>query len=182
MRTRTIVPIAIITAVVGTLAFAAPASAADTGATPVTVTVAAGGIDITVPVAGPDLPDLTASLLAQDVSFVLGAVEVIDGRAAEDAAWTVGVTVADFATGSTGAAVINRAALNSAYSSTVVSTTAGYTVTPTALTDLTAVDAVVQTGVGAGINQSSWIPTVTVVIPANATAGDYSSVVTHSLL
>jgi len=179
MRNRTIVPIALITAVVGTLAFAAPASAADTGATPITAAVAVGTLDITVPGAGPTLDPLVADLGAQSVPFVLGAVEVIDGRAAVDAAWTVSVAVAEFTI--PGTLEVDLAAPNSAYTSTVVATTPDYTVTPTALTDLSAT-AVVQTGAGSGINQSSWIPTITVVIPANATAGAYSSSVTHSVL
>jgi len=179
MRNRTIVPIALITAVVGTLAFAAPASAVDTGDTPITVAVAAGTLDITVPGAGPTIDPLVADLDAQNVSFVLGAVEVIDSRAALDAAWTVSVTVADFTI--PGALEVDLAAANSAYSSTVVATTPDYVVTPTVLADLSA-PAVVQTGAGTGINQSSWIPTITVVIPANATAGSYSSFVTHSVI
>ena len=179
MRTRTIVPIAIITAVVGTLAFAAPASAATVAETPITVAVAAGSLDITAPGAGPTLEPLVADLDAQNVAFELGAVEVIDGRALVDAAWTVSVTVADFTI--PGTLEVDLAAPNSAYTSTVVATTPDYVVTPTVLANLSAT-AVVQSGAGTGINQSSWIPTITVVIPANATAGAYSSSVTHSVV
>ena len=178
MRNRSIVPIALITAVVGTLAFAAPASAATEAETPITVAVAIGEIGITA-AAGAPIEPLTASLSAQDVDFVLGTVEVIDDRASLDAAWSVTVDVDDFTF--PGALGIDLSADNTAYTSAEIFTTDGYTVVATDLTDLGAV-ATVRTGTGAGINQSSWTPTITVVLPANATAGSYSSSVTHSLI
>ncbi|WP_427018254.1 hypothetical protein ACQCSX_06710 [Pseudarthrobacter sp. P1] len=159
------------------LGIAAPAQADTTGGTPVTVEVSGGPLNISVPATAVNLGTVTASTNAQTVTSRLGQVSVTDDRGST-VGWTATAGVVAF----TGPQDISLAVLgDSSY------TVPAATVTGTAVlapSDLTALNpgGVVQTATGVvGINASSWDPTLTLTIPANALAGTYSSTVTHSV-
>ena len=177
MRNRSIAPIALITAVVGTLAFAAPASAVDSDPTPITVNVA-GEITINAPTTGP--ADVTAvpSLDAQAVEFELDQITVTDERGSAAANWTSSVTVAAFS----GPSAVNLAAAGTSYVTGAVATTVDFVTTEVPVTSLAEAQTTVLTGAGAGVNITSWSPVVTVMLPTNALAGSYGSTVIHSVL
>ncbi|GAA1239946.1 hypothetical protein GCM10009665_33510 [Kitasatospora nipponensis] len=162
---------------VALLAGPVPAFASGSGSTPVTVQIAAGTLDITVPTSSVNLGLVNVSGSPQTVSSQLGTISVTDGRGGT-AGWTVSANAVDF----TGPQNISVSAPgSSSYSSPNASVTGTATVTKSDLAPLYPPGPVqVATGVS-GINSATWNPTISVTLPANALAGTYSSTVTHSV-
>ena len=149
-----------------------PASAAVTGDTTTTFTLAAGTLDIVVPA--------TAALTngssgATSVSGSLGGVTVTDSRG-NVLGWNVSAAATPFTsnTGTTSTAV--------SYSSGTVSKTGIVTTASLGTVALTTTPASVVVGtLVVGNNTASWNPTLTVVLPASSLAGAYTGTVTTSV-
>lgn len=160
----------------GVATFAAPAFAA-TGppaATPVTVEVTGGDLDISAPVGSVDLGSVSGSVTTQTVNHALGAVMVTDLRAG-----ILGWVTSAGSTAFTGAGAIPASAM--AYVPGVATTTGITAVVPTSLISM-ATPGTVQTAVATGDNTATWNPSITVTIPAGAVAGTYNAAITHSVL
>ncbi|WP_424706747.1 hypothetical protein [Kitasatospora acidiphila] len=164
-------------AVVALMTCPVSAFASGSGTTPVTIQIAAGTLDITVPTNSVSLGLVSVSSSPQTVSSQLGAVSVTDGRGGT-AGWTVTASAVDF----TGPQSISVSAPNSSsYTSPTATVTGTAIVTNSNLTPLYPPGPVqVATGVS-GINTATWNPTISVTLPANALAGTYSSTITHSV-
>ncbi|OHV34344.1 hypothetical protein BCD49_23590 [Pseudofrankia sp. EUN1h] len=157
---------------------ALPASAAGSGDTAVTLELTGGTLDITV-------PTLPVSLGIKPVtdssaSGPLGPVTVTDNRSADPAAWAASVSATPLQNGTH--------VLSASYDTGVVSSTgipiSQWTInTPVTLTpNPQQIVTLNPTWPGGGNNTATWDPTITATIPPNATAGTYSSVVTHSVI
>jgi hypothetical protein len=149
-----------------------PAHAADTTTT-FTIT-AAGGLAISAP-GSADLGSVASGTLT--VSDNLGTVTVTDNRGAILGNWTATASSTDFAHDSDSDHDI--AAASAVYATGVVTNT-GLGVSAGAGGSLAA-PVVAAARVGAGNNSSSWDPTVTVTLPAQAVVGTYTATVTHSV-
>ncbi|TPQ17979.1 hypothetical protein [Streptomyces sporangiiformans] len=165
---------------------AAPASAADTGAT---FTVTGDVLGITAPASAP----LGSGAPGTDIAPAagIGTVTVVDGRAVQPAVWTATVTATAFTTPGGGA---SRTIANSNvdyWSGTCTGTggdgggatpvwTGGQADAGAAVDLSTSRTACSLTG-GAGINNASWDPHLIVHVPGNIVAGAYSGTVTHSV-
>ncbi len=160
----------------GVLTFAAPAFAAQAADTPVTVQINGGGLSISAPTTSVPLGPASGSASAQTVTAPLGTVLVTDLRAGT-AGWVATVGSTDF-TGPT--AILAGAVAYTPGAPTVVGIA---TVTPGAVTPLgNAVTTIAQTATAViGVNTASWIPSITVTIPAGAQAGTYHATITHSV-
>jgi hypothetical protein len=162
----------------GVLPLAAPASAATSGTTPVTVTVTTGTLDITVPAGPVSLGTVAASSTAQTVSAQLGNVTVIDSRGGTTG-WTVTANGNDFVGPSSTISV--SAPGSSMYTTPVAAVTGTANVTPSDLNPLYP-PGPVQTATGVvGVNTATWNPTITLHLPANTVAGTYNSTIDHSV-
>jgi hypothetical protein len=175
MRNRAaLISSAFVVTVAGVLALAAPANAAETGDTPVTVEVAVGERAIAVPVAI-DFDPISSTTGAQEIDLELGTVTVTDNIGGT-ADWTVSASAVTFASAEGGALGV------ASYASAASDVVGTATVTPSAVADLT-VGSAVQTATGvSGANTATWNPTITLVIPAGALAGTYESAIVHSFL
>ena len=175
MRTFTRASIALIGAIAltGTTALSASAATDDSNAT---VTVAGGQLSIDVPAA------LALSSTGPGVAAVgsLGTVTVTDDRAST-AGWNTSITVADFTSLVANAPVIPAAAFSYTASAATATGAGAGTVTESG-TVIGGTSALVQTATTAGNNAATWTAEVTLDIPANALAGDYTSVLTHSVI
>jgi hypothetical protein len=163
---------------------ATPALADPTGDTPVTFTVTAGTLDITVPVAA-DLGATAAGGIS--VTGPLGNVRVIDGRAALDSTWAATVTSSSFTTGGATASETIAATTIRYWSGPATATTGNGTFVPgqvaagnSAALGGAAVPAFGHTG-GTGSNTATWVPTLIVNVPLINQAGIYTGTVTHSV-
>lgn len=174
---KSIVAASLIAGAVVALANPLPASADQSGTTPVTISVTSGTIDITVPTGPVSLGAVATSGSAQTVTNTLGNVTVTDSRGGTTG-WVVTASGTDF----TGPQSISVSAPGSSSYNTP-----GATVTGTAIVTASNLDPLyppgpVQTATGvSGINTATWNPTISVTIPANALAGTYSSTITHSV-
>jgi hypothetical protein len=164
-------------AILATIGIAGPASAATDGDTPITFEVTGGALSITVPGGPVSLGTVATSAGSQVVSANLGIVTVTDDRGGTDG-WIV-TAVADDFTGPQSISVSEPGL--SSY------TTPGASIVGVANVGATSLDALyppaavqVATGVD-GINSATWNPTISLTIPADALAGNYSSSVTHSV-
>ena len=156
-----------------TLVPVATATAAGTGDTEATFTLAGGSLDVT-PAAAAALNDGAPG--ASSVSGSLGAVGISDTRGST-AGWVVSAASTTFVDGagstSTGVSYNSGAATSS--TGTVTPTSAG-------ATDITT-EAPVAAGTGAsGNNTASYTPSITVSLPGSALAGDYTGTITTSVL
>lgn len=156
--------------------FAAPA--ANAGETATTFTLTAGALSVSAPVSK-DLASAAAG--AASLSATLGTVTVSDGRGALAGTWSASAASTDFTTG-TGATLRTIAKASVSYLAPLPTTVSG-TVVPatTGLQTLDAAKAVVTAATITGNNVVSWDPTVTVTLPADATAGSYAGTITHSI-
>ncbi|GAX54230.1 hypothetical protein [Streptomyces olivochromogenes] len=177
MRRRQIA-IPLLVGALGVLPLAAPASAAGSGSTPVTVTVTTGTLDITVPAGPVSLGTVPALATAQTVSAQLGNVTVTDSRGGTTG-WVVTANGNDFVGPSSTISV--SAAGSSSYTSPAAAVTGTANVAPSDLNPLYP-PGPVQTATGvAGVNTATWNPTITLNLPANTVAGTYTSTIVHSV-
>jgi hypothetical protein len=153
------------------------ATAATSGDTPVTLEVVNGELSIEVPNGPVDLGSVPVSTSAQTVSAQLGNVVVTDGRGGT-ADWNVTAHGVDF----TGPQNISVSAPGSStYNAPAATTTGTVTVTSHDLSPIYP-PGVVQAATGvSGINTATWNPTISIQVPANTLAGNYSSTITHSV-
>ncbi|WP_331740185.1 WxL domain-containing protein (plasmid) [Streptomyces sp. NBC_01005] len=174
---RSIAAASLVTGLVAALAYPLPASADQSGTTPVTLAVTTGTIDITVPTGPVSLGTVAASSSPQTVSAQLGNVTVTDNRGGTTG-WVVTANGVDF----TGPQSISVSAPgSSSYSTPAATVTGTATVNASNLNPLYP-PGPVQTATGvSGINTAVWNPTISVTIPADALAGTYSSTITHSV-
>lgn len=169
-------------ALIGVAALAASALAmgiqpAGAGDTDVTFTLTAGTLSVAETNAAVDLGTV-GEVVAQTVTGSLGNVTVTDNRGAAIVAWTASVASTDFTNGTTtidGDATVYTTGLVTQDSGTAV----GVPVVTVVGTKTAPVAVVVATG--SGSNQSTWTPTVSVVVPPNATVGTYTATITHSI-
>jgi hypothetical protein len=122
---------------------------------------------------------------ATTLTASLGAVTVVDGRAA-GLAWIATVSSADFTTGSaTSAETIGKASIS--YWSGGTTSTSGLVIrTPGQLTSVQkeslSVPRTAFSALGSLVsNSTSWNPTIVVSIPAKAIVGSYTGTITHSV-
>ncbi len=172
----------VIPALVGAVFLAAvtalPAVAAQTGDTTATFQLTSGTLDITVPTGTVALA--TGAVSAPSLSGQLGAVTVTDLRSADPASWTASVSATPFQNGTH--------TLAASYDTGVVTSTiipiSEFTITTPLTLSTTPQNPVVlnPTWPGGGDNTATWNPTITATIPPTATAGTYTSVVTHSVI
>ncbi|GAB2932074.1 hypothetical protein GCM10027280_19730 [Micromonospora polyrhachis] len=163
---------------------AAPAVAAPTDSTGVTLNVVGAGLDITAP----DAAFLGSALPGTDISASIGTVRVVDQRGAADASWTASVTSTHLETGG-GSPTERILASQIDYWSGEGAEQAGtgnFIPGQLAATDaepldtVTALTAFQHVG-GTGVNQVAWSPRLIVHIPASAVVGTYTGTVTHSV-
>ena len=159
------------------MAAAGPAQADTTGATPITIEVTGGPLNISVPAGPVSLGSVGASTSPQTVTAFLGTVSVTDVRGGT-AGWVVTASAVDF----TGPQNISVSAPGlSSYTTPAASVIGTADVAGSNLNALYP-GGVVQTATGVvGVNAATWNPTISMTIPANALAGTYSSTVTHSV-
>ncbi|MFE4332775.1 hypothetical protein ACFRQM_26155 [Streptomyces sp. NPDC056831] len=159
------------------LAYPLPASADQSGTTPVTLSVTTGTIDITVPTGPVSLGTVAASSSPQTVSAQLGNVTVTDNRGGTTG-WVVTANGVDF----TGPQNISVSAPgSSSYNTPSATVTGTATVNASNLNPLYPPGPVQTATSVSGINTAVWNPTISVTVPADALAGTYSSTITHSV-
>lgn len=163
---------------------AAPAVAAPTDSTVVTLNVVGAGLDISAPEAA----FLGSALPGTDLSGAIGTVRVVDERGAADASWIASVTSTHFETGG-GSPTERILASQIDYWSGPGAEQAGTgNFVPGQLTaadadpldTVTPLTAFSHVG-GTGVNQVAWSPTLIVNIPASVVVGTYTGTVTHSV-
>ncbi|WP_405584761.1 hypothetical protein [Streptomyces sp. NBC_01190] len=175
---RSIAAASLVTGVVTTaLACPLPASAEQSGTTPVTLSVTSGTLDISVPTGPVALGSVGTSATPQTISNQLGNVTVTDSRGGT-AGWVVTANGTDFV----GPQNISVSAPgSSSYTTPAANTTGTVNVTPSNLSPLYP-PGPVQTATGvSGNNTATWNPIISVTIPANALAGTYNASITHSV-
>jgi len=149
-----------------------PASAATSGETTTTFTLEAGTIDVTVQ-GSAALTNGSSGQLT--VSGQLGVVNVTDNRGGT-VGWITSAASTAFSNGS------GSSSTGVSYNSGSVSKTGTVTVVSAGPTTLSANPSPVVTGtLVVGNNTASWNPTLTVSLPSNSLAGNYSGVVTTSV-
>lgn len=183
LRTKLIASVTAGAALVGITA--GPAMAEDTTTT---FTLTGGALAISVP-ANATITGVNTGILSTDSS--LGNVTVTDARGALlTAGWTASVSSSDFVTGDTdpGSAgyadrVIPKA--NVTYDPGLLAgllTSTGVAVrAPGVAGALGSARTAYQATNVVGNNVTTWNPTITVAVPADAVAGTYSGVITHSM-
>lgn len=171
-------------ALVGATALAATVAAmgiqpAGAVGTTTTFTLAGGSIATTTPNGSSDLG--SALPVAGTVVGALEAVTVADTRGALVASWTTTATITDFTTGTaTADETIGASAVS--YTAGVLTPSIGAAagVPGVGVTGFDEGAKTVMTATAVGSNTSSFIPTLTITIPATAVAGTYTGTVTHS--
>jgi hypothetical protein len=163
-------------------AAATPAFAATVGSTPVTFSVTAGGLAITVPASA----NLGAGSPGTLLPAPLGVVQVVDQRALLNASWTTTVSGTNFTTGTATAAETVTTAFVDYWSGPAITNAGNGTFTPGQATaaqeqNLTTARVAFSMTAGTGNTSASWNPTVEVEIPAGAVFGTYNGTVTHSV-
>jgi hypothetical protein len=148
-------------------------------ATPATIEITGGSLEITVPTGTVDLGTLVNTVTGGTISGQLGVVQVNDARsAAAGSGWVASVISSAF-TPPAGPAIAASAVGYSAGAITKVGT-ATYTANdPGNLTGVS--PAVTATGI-TGDNSAAWNPTINVAVPGGMAAGLYSATITHSVL
>jgi len=175
MRKRTALCVTVV-ASLGVALIATPAYAAPTDDTTVTIQINGGSLAISAPDDDVAATPITAGVAAQSVAFELGDVTVTDDIGGT-AGWSASVIVDDFES-----ATSTLPIADATYTPGTVDQTGIITVTATDSATL-ATETTIATGTAAsGVNSAAWNPTVTVVVPAGALAGTYTSTVTHSVL
>ncbi|MER5334962.1 hypothetical protein [Micromonospora sp. NPDC002717] len=174
--------LALTAAAAAVVALATPASAAPTGDTIVTFTVATADLNVTVP---PSV-NVGSVFAGSSITGELGTVTVNDERAALNATWTATVSSSAFTTGGGTAAETIPPALVEYWSGAATSVTGTGALVPGQPTQNDAVTlSVPRTAFsktsGAGDNSASWAPDIRIAIPASAVGGTYRGVITHSV-
>jgi hypothetical protein len=166
--------------VAGMLTLGIPASAwADTGTTTASITVLAGSLSITVPAGPVSLGSKANAVLGMTISGPLGQVQVTDARSPAAGSGWITTVIATAFTPTPGTAIAASAVSYVAGPITKVGT-ATYTANdPGNLTGVS--PAVTATGI-TGDNSATWTPTISVIVPGGAAAGDYVATITHSVL
>jgi len=164
--------------VAGVAVAAALVSPATAGAEDTTTTfeIVGGGLTI-VPQPSAALNDAQTGDAA--VLGLLGNVTVSDQRGS-DAGWTVTVSSSEFAL-APGSGDTTIAPTQVQYNPGDIDSTGAVTATPTAAAGLDTAKTVVQGTAVRGNNTASWNPTLTVGLPSDALAGDYTGTVTTSV-
>jgi hypothetical protein len=152
---------------------ALPASAATSGDTITTFSLTGGELAVSV-AASAALTNGASG--AASVSGTLGSVSVTDARGGTTG-WTASAVTTAFAHTGGG-----TTASGVSYNAGVVTETGDVTATSAGATALTAeAAAVVTASAVTGNNSGSWNPTLTVALPSNALAGDYTGTITTSV-
>jgi hypothetical protein len=144
-------------------------------ATPVTLSLTAGGLSISAPTSGVSLGSQVASTGSSTISGLLGVVTVSDQRGGATT-WTASV-ISGALTPPAGPA---DPASNISYAAGTITQSATVVATAVAAPDLTGVSTVV-TGASTGVSTASWNPTISVFVPANFAPGVYAATITHSV-
>lgn len=171
---------------VAALAVGTTATTAHAEDTVATFTLTApGALGITVPVGDVTTPvDLgTASTDAGTFTPTLGAVTVVDDRAALVANWSANATGTHFDLqdpSATPATDVNQRVNNTAITYTATPTVTVGTGTATPPTGTLGVGAP-TVYVGSGSNEVTWDPTLTMTILPTQVAGTYQGTITHSV-
>lgn len=163
------------TAVIGVTIALVPvsgASAADTGDTTATFTLAGGSLDVT-PAANAALTDGAPG--AASVTGSLGTVGVSDTRGST-AGWVMSAGATTFVDGA------GSVSTGVSYDSGTATSTGVVTPTSTGPTSIAVVAPVAAGTLASGNNTASYTPDLTVSLPASALAGDYTGTVTTSVL
>jgi hypothetical protein len=154
-----------------------------------TFTLTGGALNFSVQDAAALTGDATG---ASSVSGSLGSVSVDDARGSA-AGWVVSAISTSFIADAPGSSTVvisgAAAATEVSYTGGVATATSGNVtvaggtvkVLDTAVTAPTAVSVMAGT-LADGNNTASWIPSLTVGLPSNARAGDYTGTVTSSIL
>lgn len=159
-------------------ALALSLAAPSTAATPMTVTITGGALEITVPAGPVVLGSIVNTVEGGNVSGQLGVVQVSDARSAVAGSGWVASAISTAFTPPAGPAVAASAVSYSAGTITKVGT-ATYTANdPAGLTGVSPV--VTATGI-TGDNSATWNPTIIVAVPGGMAAGVYSATITHSV-
>jgi hypothetical protein len=161
----------------GVVVFTAPAFAATTATTPVTVEVGGNALGISAPAGPVNIGSVDASTSAQIVTSQLGLVTVTDNRAGT-AGWVATVEAPDF----TGPQTISTSAPGLVTYTPGTATVDGRANVAATFEDHLYPESTVQTATGVrGANSAAWNPTISVTVPAGALAGTYSTTITHSV-
>lgn len=173
MRTNLLVTPLIASAALVLLS-AGPAMAAE-GDTDATFEILAGALEISAP-ASVDLGTKPATAAGGVLTQELGAVTVTDGRGVA-LGWVASASSTDFAGPGGG---VPASAVD--YASAPSTTVGNVDVTSTDVSGLDTPKAVETTVLAVGANSATWVPTLTVNVPAGALSGTYTATVTHSVL
>jgi hypothetical protein len=173
-----LVPLALLAALVASLAAAPPAIADQTATSQATITLEAGGLSITAPSDAGNLGTRSNQVGATTVSGQLGQVQVTDAR---DAPAGSGWTATAISTAFTQTAGPSIGAASVGYTAGTISTVGTATYTANDPANLTGVSAVVTATAITGNNTATWNPTIQVAVGANMPAGVYLGTITHSV-
>lgn len=168
---------ALAASIVGLLALgiAMPAIAA----TPATITITGGALEISAPTTGVALGTLTNTVGGGTISGALGQVQVNDARSAAAGSGWVASAISSAFTPAAGPAIAASAVAYTAGTITKVGTASYIANDPGNLTGVSPV--VTATGI-TGDNSATWNPTISVAVPGGMAAGVYSATITHSVL
>jgi hypothetical protein len=150
------------------------------GNTTTTFTLTGAGLGVSVPASA--ILSSSTNIGITTLSSQLGDVTVADNRGSIAASWTATVSSTDFKIGA-GGAHKEIAKDNVSYASGAPTASSGLgvdvpTIVPVALDS--SKQAFAHTGV-IGTQSTTWNPTVSVTVPADASAGTYSGTITHSV-
>jgi hypothetical protein len=173
-----LVPLALLAALVASLAAAPPATADQTATSQATITLQAGGLSITAPSDAGNLGTRSNQVGETAVSGQLGQVQVTDAR---DAPAGSGWTATAISTAFTQTAGPSIGAASVGYTAGTISTVGTATYTANDPANLTGVSAVVTATAITGDNTATWNPTIHVAVGANMAAGVYRGTITHSV-
>jgi hypothetical protein len=163
------------------LAHSHTAAAGDPDTT-VTFTVTSTG---TLTMTAPTTVDLGTGAVGTTISGLLGGVTVTDDRALDAASWIVTASASDWTTGA-GTPVETIPATDVTYDPGTITPSGTITTNGTAITLANSVtpgpdNTVVAGTAGVGDNGATWDPTISVAVPADAVAGDYTGTLTQSV-
>ena len=153
----------------------APAMADTSPPVGTTTTFSVTGGDLTL-TAQSDAP-LGSVLISQaSVSGSLGQVEVNDQRGVDMQSWEADVVSTPFVNGS-----VSVPPSSVTYTPGEVATTGSASFAPGPGTVMTASQIAYKASSIIGVNDAQWTPHITIALPANRVAGDYSGTITHSV-
>jgi hypothetical protein len=143
-----------------------------------TLTIAAGGLSISVPAT----VSLGSGAINSTISQQLGSVQVIDDRGGSSVAWTATVSATTFTNGTSALPAANLKYWSGALTASAgTATFAAGQATAGAAQDLTTSRTAFALTTGNGANSVTWKPTLVVAVPLTAITGTYTGTVTHSV-